>query len=209
MTRTLFITAIVLILEVLIVGVIAPSNWLHGAIMNERQMVENWMGNEATINLVENTNSIYSKLFVATGLVHKSYGLIPTEEERKNSGGFDDLGRETFHPFAKERIDIMWSAIYQSIQRTALLFMWLPYALALFIPALIDGISTRSIKKVTYGYASPVRYHTAFHSIVILFAAIPFYLALPIAVSPLMIPLWAAAISASVMIMSSNLQKQI
>lgn len=103
----------------------------------------------------------------------------------------------------------MWSAIYQSIQRTTLLLMWLPYTLALFIPALIDGISTRSIKKVTYGYASPVRYHTAFHAVILLFAAIPFYLALPIAVSPLLVPLWAAAISVSVMIMASNLQKQI
>ena len=209
MTRTLFITAIVLILEVLIVGVIAPSNWLHDAILDERIMVESWLGEDATINLVDNTNAIYSKFFVSTGLVKKSYGLIPTEEERKRSGGFDDLGRETFHPFAKERIDIMWSAIYQSIQRTALLLMWLPYALALFIPALIDGVSSRSIKKVTYGYASPVRYHTAFHAVILLFAAIPFYLALPIAVSPLLVPLWAAAISVSVMIMASNLQKQI
>ena len=209
MPRTLFVTAIVLLIEVIIVGVITPSDWLHRSIINERRMVEEWLGNEATLELVKHTNTFYKDVFVTPGIVKGSYGFIPTEEERERSGAFKDLGREKFHPFVKERIDILWAAIYQSIQRTALLLMWMPYALALFIPALIDGISIRSIKKVTYGYASPVRYHTAFHAVIMLFAAIPFYLALPIAVTPLVIPLWAAAISLAVMFMMSNLQKQL
>lgn len=209
MPRSVFIILLVLLIEVVAVGILTSNNWLHDSIGDERDMVSNWLGRETSSDLVIKTNTYYQSLFVDTGLVKASYALIPTEEERQRSGAFTDFGRESLFPAAKERIDVMWAAIYQSIQRMTLFVLWTPYMLPLFIPAFIDGLSVRQIKKVSYGYASPVRYHTAYHFIVVLIAAIPFYLALPVAVTPLVIPLWAAAFSFAVMLMLTNLQKQI
>lgn len=209
MPRSLFIMLLVLTIEVVAVGVLTPNDWLHTSIIEERDKVSNWLGDETTDNLVLKTNRWYKDIFVDTGLVHASYGFIPTEDDREHSGGLGEFGRYDIFPVAKERIDVLWAAIYQSIQRMSLFILWSPYMLPLFIPAVIDGLSVRQIKKVSYGYASPVRYHTAYHFIVVLLAAIPFYLALPFAVTPLVVPVWAAAFSFSVMLMLTNLQKQI
>ena len=209
MPRAIFLLLIVLTIEVMAVGILTPNDWLHTSITNERDMVSDWLGEETTDNLIANTNKWYKTVFADTGLVKGSYGFIPNEEDREHSGGLGEFGRYDIFPAAKERIDVMWAAIYQSIQRMSLFILWSPYMLPLFIPAVIDGLSVRSIKKVSYGYASPVRYHTAFHFIMVLLASIPFYLALPFAVTPLVVPVWAAAFSFSVMLMLTNLQKQI
>ncbi len=210
MRNQLWAFFIVLLLEIMIVGVFTPSDWLETSIRKERVMVNNWLGPTTTQALIERTNTLYKAMFVETGLVRASYRYyIPTEDERKHSLGMQTLGQRYFFPYVKTRIDVMWSAIYQSIQRMILLWLWMPYMLPLFVPAFIDGWQRRAIKKVTYGYASPVRYQTAFMLIVLLLAAIPFYLALPVAVTPLIVPAWAMALSGAVMLLSSNLQKKI
>lgn len=209
MKRTVLLTAIVLLLEVVIVGVLVPNHWLENSIVSEREMVTDWLGEDTTLSLIESTNKIYKYLFVDTNIVRYSYGLIPTEEERQRSRGFEEFGRDFFFPYVKSRIDVMWSAIYQSLQRTSLFLMWVPYMLPLFIPAIIDGLSIRNIKKVTYGYTSSVRYHTAYHILVLLLAAVPIYLAIPVAVTPISVLVWACIFSFSAMLMMANLQKKI
>jgi len=209
MRNHLFVALVILLIEVVIVGVFTPNDWLTRSIREERTMVTRWLGGKTTQALIQQTNTIYKTLFVDTGIVHASYGYIPTREDRQNSPGLEHLGERYYFPYFKDRIDVMWSAIYQSIQRLTLFMLWTPYMLPLFIPAMYDGLSIRNIKKVTYGYASPVRYQTAFLTIVFLLAAIPFYLAIPVAVTPMIVPLWTIVFSLAVMLMTSNLQKKI
>jgi len=208
MHSSIWFALVVLFIEIVAVGILTPNDWLRDSIHEERILVSDWLGEESTDSLITDTNDVYKYLFVDTNIIIGSYKIIPTKNDREKSKGIETLG-STIFPYVKERIDVMWSAIYQSIQRMSLFMMWVPYMLPLFIPAFIDGMSVRNVKKFTYGYASPVRYHTAYHFIVILLAAIPFYLAIPVSVTPLVVPLWAGLFSASVMLMMTNLQKKI
>lgn len=196
------------LLQVVLIGVILPSNWLEKQVESEREMTRQWMGGETASQIIEQTNSRFNSWFKDTGAIEASYGLVPTQKQKEQSGGLESLG-ESAWPYVEERIQIAWLTVYQALQRVSLSVMWLPFLLPLFIPAGIHGYCVRKIKQVSYGYASPVKYSAAGHAIALLSVLPLFYITLPIGIHPAAIFVWAIGVAILIMVMIANLQKQI
>lgn len=206
-TKILF-WSIAWLLQVILIGVMLPSNWLEKQVEAERQMTRDWMGSDTASQIIEQTNAWFNSWFRDTGAIEASYGLVPTEKQRAQSTGLESLGSSAW-PYVEQRIQIAWLTVYQAMQRVSLSAMWLPYLLPLFIPAAIHGYCIRKIKQVSYGYASPVKYSAAGHAIAVLSVLPLFYITLPIGIHPAAIFVWASGVAVLIMVMISNLQKQL
>lgn len=196
------------LLQVILIGVMLPSNWLEKQVESERQMTRDWMGEATASKLIKHTNTWFNSWFRDTGAIEASYGLIPTRKQKGQSTGIEGLGGSVW-PYVEQRIQIAWMTVYQAMQRLLLTAMWLPFLLPLFIPAAIHGYCVRKIKQVSYGYASPVKYSAAGHAIGVLSVLPLFYITLPIGIHPAAIFAWAAVAAILIMVMISNLQKQL
>lgn len=209
MIRTSILWLLAVLLEMLLIALFVSASWVNAQIKEERSAIFSWLGKETTTNIIESTNNSYRYFFQATGLVEGSYEIfIPNKEQIQASAGMETLGKPVFVWF-KERLDAFWITIYHSFQRLFTLLEWLPYMLPLLLPAVIDGAMQREIKKVTYGYASPVRYHTAFHLLLALIFLPFIYMFFPIAVTPIIIPIWALLLAIVLLVLSANIQKKI
>lgn len=195
-------------IQVLVIGVLLPMDWLDRQVQREQEMTAAWLGQNTTEIVVNRANDLFTSAFDDTGLIDASFRLVPTREEREASVGMEDLGAPAW-PYVNERLQIMWLTVYQGISRLSMLMLWLPYFLPIILPALIHGWTIREIKKVSYGYASPVVYHSAAHSLVALIFLPLFYITIPIAVHPAFVLAWGIGFAVTVLALASNFQKQL
>lgn len=201
---------LVFLLEICLTALIISPEWIRKELAQEQQYVVNALGARVEHDLREESAEAFRTVFVNTGIVRASYDLfIPTEQQRQNSRGLEELGGKTF-VWVGERLNALWNQIYQMFYRMSVLLAWAPAILPLAIPAVVDGLSMREIKKATYGgYASPVRYHAMTHAIMFLVLGVPIYIGFPMAVSPMLIPIWAILICVALMVFTANIQKRL
>ncbi len=207
LARGLLAVAVVLV-QVIAVGVLVPSDWLVEQTQAEQRMLAGWLGEATATRVVERSNAAYEALLVEPGIVEgvTAHLTLPGGEPRDS--GFQGVA-ETVFPYVEQRLKVLWTAIYQLIMRAQILGIWLPYLLPLWIPALWQGFANRRIKQVSYGYAAPNRFHLAFMALLVTVAAVPIYLFLPLAVPPLAVPAWGIALAGVLILGVSNLQKQL
>lgn len=191
-----------ILVELMVVVSFLGQSSVETQISDEHAMSVAWMGYEAETSY-EQAYVKFKALFIDSGAVKTSYdSFLPTSGEQPR----DSFLIGSFSWF-KERLEVFWAVILRAFQRSYLIFDWMPYTLLLIIPAAIDGWNQRAIKRVTFGYASPVRFHSAMFSLLV-FIFIPFfYLFAPFAVHPLVIPVWSLGGSITFLVLSSNTQK--
>ena len=95
---------------------------------------------------------------------------------------------------------------YVAAMRLALVLFWGVFLLPLFIASLYDGLMQRAVKQAEFGSIRPATF-TLTGMLVIPLMALPIlYLLLPITISPLLAPVWAALISMPLSLLVSNTQ---
>lgn len=201
-----FFWVLLWVLQIMLIGVVVPSDWLENQVEDERRMTFQWLGRDTVETMIEKADSSFESWFEQTGIVSASFAIIPTREQRENSTGMEDMGAGLW-PYIEGRIRIMWITVYQGLQRLAMITMWLPYLLPAILPAIVHGLCVRAIKQVSYGYASPVVYHSAGHFMALLLVAPLFYVTAPISIHPAAVLVWGIALSFALLAMISNVQK--
>ena len=198
---------LLLFIELLIGSILLTRNYILDEINQEIKMTANFLGESAADAYQESANKTFKYLFVDTSLVEHSYKLwIP--DKTVNQYGLEGMGQRGFDE-AESKINNMWDIVFKGVLRCTLFFSWVPFFLPLFIPAIINGLMERQVKKLNYGYASPVRFTAAYSFILSSGVIIPVYLIFPIAINPIVIPIWLALCTLSFLVMFSNLQKMI
>jgi len=189
--------------------VLFGKNYVLNQMERERHLTANVLGSAAEQSIYSQAYVIYDALFKKTGVMKASFNLIaPTDAQRARSGGLENFG-EAYFSHSVKRLTVFWNSLFQATYRAVLMFHWLPYMLPLFLPAIIDGLMTREIKKHNYGYASAVRYHMGIHFLITVFLIVPIYLLMPFAITPLAIPAIGFLQAIILMFTAANLQKQI
>lgn len=209
MSKSIFITVLLWIIQALVVGTLISSDFIERAIREEREMMVTWLGASAADEMIAKADGRFIRWFKDSGAIDRSFHFfVPTEEERLNAKGMERLGEKIF-PLAEQRLSVFWASVYQSVQRLSAFLMWMPYMLLIIVPAVVDGLLARKIKQVTFGYTSGTRYTAARHLLVFLAFAPMFYLATPISVHPVVVPLWAGLLAIALITLFSNVQKRI
>jgi hypothetical protein len=91
--------------------------------------------------------------------------LIPSEQERQHSLGFENVGRDSLFPFIAERIQVIWDGIFQAMRRFFLMLAWWPFLLSDLMPFVSDGLARRKVKQSNFDYSSPLVHRYSFFAL--------------------------------------------
>jgi len=194
---------------------VADSDMLEVVLTNEVEKVQYWFGKDGANSIVKKTNSIYETAFVSTGLVETSFALtqasLISEDDPLFENRSDGIINFTEHiqSWLNGRITAFWRVIYHAIVRLYIFVEWVPFIVLLTLPAVVEGLVRREIKKISFGYSSPVIYNAALQTLPFTIALPAIYLFLPMDSSPIIPLLWGVLMSGLQFFMFSNLQKRI
>lgn len=194
----------IFILEVLVIMILVPSHWMEGTIEREREMIAQHLGKDSSTWVTDTSDRWYTDQIVHTGVESGIYSyLVTPKSERKYSGG------DRWFDWVEARIDTMFYVVEQTYQRAALVALWLPYLLILFVPSVVDGIMTWKIKRTNFDYASPVVHRYSLWLLFLLMYGLVVMLFIPFALNPVFIPGGIMLGSVLLGLMLGNLQKRV
>ncbi len=209
MLRATLICSVLLLAELLLVTLLAPIGWIEAQMSREYQLSRDILGERAATLVQTTASRAFATLFDDTGLRAALDRLIvPTAEERTRSVGLEDLGSPLFD-WAETRLQVLWETVYQGLYRLVLLRSTLTDVLLLVAASSFDGLMVRKVKQHTFGYASPVRFNAGIRSFSLLAYAIPVYVLLPVAMTPVILAGWMILAALCAFLLTSNLQKRI
>lgn len=209
MKKPLWLVAWLLVIEVLVILLLIPGDWINKTIQRELELMEKNLGYETRQWISNTAGDWYKTSMLDSGFYDAIYRtLIPTEDERKKSKGMEDMGQIWF-AWVEGRIKSFTNVIYQFYMRLALLYSWAPYLLILFIPAVYDGLMSWKIKRTNFDYASPVVHRYSIRGA--LFLGVGLFIAFfaPIALNPMVIPVAMMLCCVLLGLALSNVQKRI
>lgn len=155
-----------LALELVALAFLIPMPLITQAMTVEREMAWQILGPSTGAWLVDAADGLYREWFIDSGVRRQVlHHVLPTEEERLRSRGMENLGQGWFFPFIEERIMAMFLVIREFIFRVYSAAIWLPFGLAIALPATVDGMMMWRIQQYSFSYASPLRHRIGFVSV--------------------------------------------
>jgi hypothetical protein len=107
------------------------------------------------------------------------------------------------------RLKVIWAAVYQVLQRLAMLAAWWPFLGLLLTAAAGDGWLRRRIRQAGFAYASPLVHAYALRGIAGLVIGASVVLLLPIPLPALGVPLVGTLLALLLAAAVANAQKQL
>ena len=191
---TLSVIFIIFLFQMLFIAAMLPVKILTDTGKQESELVRQFLGEETALTLRKKSDELFNRWFNETGIVKETFKtFIPTEKQKKNSKGMEDLGGKAF-TYAEQRLTVMWTAVYLGIHRVLSIVMWLPGFIPFLMAAGFDAWKQRKVKMLNFASPSASIYGTCK---TILWASMiaPIMIALfPFPVPPVAAPLWCATV---------------
>lgn len=206
-----FVTLLILgVFEILSISFLTNASHIQTEISKEVDLTREWFGDTNTDNIISSSNDTFRKYFRDSGLIAWSYTITETNDDQlERAGGWlDRMGHSVFD-WVDSRIDTFWDVVYMAVMRAKISTTWIYFSIALLIPAVIDGIVVREIKKRTYGYTSSVKVQTIIQMLPFVLCLPIIYLLAPMAVTPGLMLFWAISFAVALHIYAANVQKKI
>jgi hypothetical protein len=198
-----------LVVEVFVIGSMLHEERVRQTIISEQAGIVSLLGVETAVQIKERADGMYRAAFMDSGLRDATYELlIPNQTEKDRSQSIAEMGRSGFG-WAKDRLDVFWTTIYQVMIRLAVMVLWAPFLLIALVPASLDGLLMRAKKRYNMGYASPLKQRvstlviiaTLYISLLALFA--------PISMPPLFVPVLGTFIALASGLLLANVQRHL
>jgi hypothetical protein len=87
-----------------------------------------------------------------------------------------------------------------------IIFAWLLVLAPLFAASVVDGVCVRDLRRCIYRSEAPTPFAIGWHLVIVLSALPLLYVALPIFVTPLFMPLWALVVMVPLRLAVSHTQ---
>lgn len=129
-----------------------------------------------------------------------------TEEERALSARAAGIGGAVMSDLYNSYVQGLILQAYVFAIRLAIMLFWLLFLLPMIAATVFDGLMLRAIKQAEFGSLRPATFTLAGMLVIPLLALPVLYLTMPFSLSPLLAPLWAAAVSIPLSILISNSQ---
>lgn len=177
---------------------------------SENRWIKERMGHESALWIEKKANRWYTATVVDSGFLRAAYRhMLPGEEEKRRSGALKPLGERVYFPYVEARLKVFFYSLYQIFARIALLLTWLPFLLIVALPAVMDGMLSRRIRRLTFAYNSPLVH--AYAAAVLTYCAATLLLALfaPLPLPPEFFPFALSTMALAVAFMSAHAPKRI
>lgn len=177
-------------IQMLMIMVLVPSSWLLSVVETEDEWLYEQLGVE-TASYVENSGySWYNTTLVETGITtHLSSFFFMSEEERARSAGMQHLGEKTWFRWVEGRAEALRYLMIQVFERMAHIWLWIPYALILAIPAAWDGLMTWRMRQHSFEYSSPFWHRFSVSTFSLICMSLLIGLFSPIPIPPFILPM--------------------
>jgi hypothetical protein len=186
----LLVGAILLVMEFLLFAALVPASWSERVRDTELAWLKEGLGARMADAVVERAEGWYGTLFVAPGLVATSYRItLPSDADVQRAGALSPLAALPFWSWVAGRLEVIWAALYQALQRLAMLVAWWPFLLLLLIAAWGDGWVRRRIRQSGFAYASPLAHAYALRGVLVLLMLMGMALFVPLPLPVLGVPL--------------------
>jgi hypothetical protein len=189
MPRSLLLSLILWLVELLFVTALVSDDWLRSVQRAEEARVLRFLGPSKAAEVRTAADRAFDALFVRTGIqATVRHYFIPTEAERRHSIGLQEVGRENLFPFLAGRLQVLWDSVSQTLRRLFLLLAWWPFLVAAVLPFAVDGRVRRQIKQSNFDYSSPLAHRLCLVAILGTVYLLLIGLILPFPVPPEVIP---------------------
>jgi hypothetical protein len=206
----LLVGAILLVMEFILFAALVPASWSERVRDTELTWLQEGLGARTANAVVERVEHWYGTLFVAPGLVETSYRItLPSDVDVQRAGALTPLTALPVWSWMAGRLEVIWAALYQALQRLAMLVAWWPFLLLLLAAAWGDGWVRRRIRQLGFAYASPLVHTYALRGILVLVMLMSLALFLPLPLPALGVPVVGAFTAALVAVLVANAQKRL
>ena len=201
---------ILLVMELIVFAALVPAAWSQQVRDTELAWLHEGLGAATADAVVARTEHWYGTLFVAPGLVASSYRItLPSEADVQRAGALSPLATLPLWSWVVGRLEVIWAALYQALQRLAMLVAWWPFLVLLFAAAWGDGWVRRRIRQSGFAYASPLAHAYALRGIAVVIILMGLVLFLPVPLPALGVPVVGAVLAALVGVAVANAQKRL
>jgi hypothetical protein len=202
--------AILLVMELILFAALVPATWSQQVRDTELDWLHQGLGPSTANAVIARAEHWYAALVVEPGLVETSYRItLPNAEDVARAGALSPLATLPLWSWVAGRLEVIWAAFYQALQRLAMLVAWWPFLLLLLAAAWGDGWVRRRIRQAGFAYASPLAHAYALRGIVIILMLLGLVLFLPVPLPVLGVPIVAALIGLLVGAAVANAQKRL
>jgi hypothetical protein len=197
-------------MEFIQLAALVPTSWSERVRDTELAWLQEGLGTRTTEAVVKRAEHWYETLFVSTSVVETSYRItLPSETDVERAGALAPLAELSLWPWGARRLEVVWAALYQALQRLAMITAWWPFLLLLPAAAWGDGWVRRRIRQSGFAYASPLAHADALRGIAVIVILIGLVLFLPVPLPVLGVPVVAALIGLLVGATVANAQKRL
>jgi len=106
----------------------------------------------------------------------------------QRAGALSPLATLPLWSWVAGRLEVIWAALHQALQRLAMLVAWWPLLVLLFAAAWGDGWVRRRIRQSGFAYASPLAHAYALRGIAVVIILLGLVLFLPVPLPALGVP---------------------
>ena len=206
----LLVGATLLLMEFILLAALVPTAWSERVHDTERVWLYAGLGPKTATAVMQRAEDWYGMLFVSTKVVETSYRItLPSAEDVKRAGALSPLATLPLWTWVAGRLEVVWAALHQALQRLAMLVAWWPFLLLLFAAAWGDGWVRRRIRQSGFAYASPLAHAYALRGIVVVFVLLGLVLFLPLPLPALGVPVVGALVAVLVGVIVANAQKRL
>jgi hypothetical protein len=206
----LLVGAILLVMEFVLFAALVPAAWSERVRDTELAWLQEGLGARSANAVVKRAERWYGSLFVASGLVETSYRIsLPSDADVERAGALSPLTTLPLWSWVAGRLEVIWAALYQALQRLGMLMAWWPFLLLLFAAAWGDGWVRRLIRQSGFAYASPLAHAYALRGIFVILMLIGLLLFLPLPLPALGVPIIGTLMATLVGVLVANAQKRL
>ena len=206
----LLVGATLLVMEFILLAALIPTSWSERVRDTELAWLRDGLGTRTTDAVVARAENWYGALFVSPGLVAASYRItLPNETDVARAGALAPLAGMPVWSWVAGRLEVVWAALYQALQRLAMLAAWWPFLLLVLATAWGDGWLRRRIRQSGFAYASPLAHAYALRGIVVLMVLLALLLFLPLPLPALGAPAVGVLVAVLIGVAVANAQKRL
>ncbi len=202
--------AVLLVMELVVFAALVPAAWSQRVRDTELAWLNEGLGAATAQAVVARTEHWYGTLFVDPGLVETSYRItLPSDADVQRAGALSPLATLPLWSWVAGRLEVIWAALHQALQRLAMLAAWWPFLVLLFAAAWGDGWVRRRIRQSGFAYASPLAHAYALRGIAVVVVLVGLVLFLPVPLPALGVPVVGALLATLVSVAVAHAQKRL
>ena len=189
----------------LVVPLMTSPNALWTNVTSELAMIQSAFGANDTHKLSKTATQIYNAVFEDSGAVKTTRAAEVSEEERVNADPLFGAGGRFIISVTNNYVTTLSVLYFVVTLRFLIVLSWMPYLVPFLGAVVIEGLVRRKIKLSAIGAANPVKFAISKHILIVILVFPIVYLVLPIAFTPLFMPIWGLCVSWPLVVLISNI----